>query len=152
MKSKVKLGLIIVSALIFSASFGFVVGQILKDREAEKAFQSLSEQFSDTEPATSPRETEIPESLVSEETMETLSSDREYPLSLPVKKPRKAISRVRPEPVEESESPAPEEIAGQGLLRETARAFHPAKRGDDGPAERRTGQVVMGEETHLDVA
>ena len=48
--------------------------------------------------------------------------------------------------------PAPEEIAGQGLLRETARAFHPAKRGDDGPAEHRLGQPVMGEETHLDVA
>ena len=111
MKSKVKLGLIIVSALIFSASFGFVVGQIMKDREAEKAFQSLSEQFSETEPATSLDETEKPESLVSKETPETLSSDTEDPLPLPViKKPRKTISRLQPEHIEESESPAPEEI------------------------------------------
>lgn len=112
MKPKVKLGLIIVSALIFSASFGFLVGQIIKDREAEKAFQSLSEQLSETESVTSPHETEMTKSPVSEETPENLSSDTEDPLPLPViKKPRKTISRVQPEPVEESESPTLEEIA-----------------------------------------
>ncbi|MBQ6076401.1 MAG: hypothetical protein IJK86_09680 [Lachnospiraceae bacterium] len=48
MKPKLKLGLIVVSALLFSASFGYIVRQILKDREAESAFQSLEKYSSET--------------------------------------------------------------------------------------------------------
>lgn len=47
MKSKLKLGLIVLSALLFSASFGHIVRRILKDREAESAFQSLAEYLSE---------------------------------------------------------------------------------------------------------
>ena len=77
MKSKLKLGLIVASALIFSASFGYIVRQMIKGREAESAFQSLSEQISETEPETTPAETSMPESLVSEETLLFLSSEEE---------------------------------------------------------------------------
>ncbi len=106
MKSKLKLGLIVVSAFVFSASFGYTVGQILKAREAESAFQSLSDYISEKEPVTAGDETETPEALTSEETAETLSLDAEDPLPLPtVKKP----TRKLPQSVKESTSAATEE-------------------------------------------
>jgi len=112
MKSKLKLGLIVASALIFSASFGYIVRQMIKGREAESAFQSLSEQISETEPETTPAETSMPESLVSEETLVFLSSEEEEHLLIPViKKPGKAVNKTLPEPIEESESSAPEETS-----------------------------------------
>ena len=105
MKPKLKLGLIVASALIFSASFGYFVGQILKEREAKSAFQSLSDYISETETVSACDETETPESLPLEETTGTLSLDAENPLPLPtVKKP----ARKLPEPMEESASAAQE--------------------------------------------
>ena len=110
MKSKLKLGLIIVSALISSASFGVVVGQILKDREAESAFQSLSEQFSEPEPKTDVDETKAPETLILEEKTKILALNEEDPFPLPiVKKPNKSVSKTQPVQTEESATFAPEE-------------------------------------------
>ncbi|MBO4888211.1 MAG: class B sortase [Firmicutes bacterium] len=110
MKSKVKLGLIIVSALIFSASFGFVVGRIIKDREAEKAFLNLSEELTETQPESSLDETEVTESCFSEETSEIFSSETEEVFLIPViQKPYRTTNKTQPEPVEESEPAASEE-------------------------------------------
>ncbi len=83
MNSKLKLGLIVLSALLFSASFGYIVRQILKDREAESAFQSLAEYLS--EAASSPSE----ESRITEETttaavLSTADTTPDEPVSLPV--------------------------------------------------------------------
>ena len=106
MKSKLKIGLVILAALVFSASFGYIVRQIMKGHEAESAFQSLSEQFFETESETAPDETEkpkplMPKPLILEESTESLSGDTEDPIPLPViKKP----FRERPEPAEESTS------------------------------------------------
>ena len=110
MKSKVKLGLIIVSALIFSASFGFVVGRIIKDREAEMAFRNLSEELTETQPESSFDETEVTESCFSEETPETFSGETEEVFLIPViQKPYRTTNKTQPEPVEESEPATLEE-------------------------------------------
>ncbi len=101
MKSKLKIGLVILAAFFFSASFGYVVRQMMKGHEAESAFQSLSEQFSETESETAPDETEKQKPLVFEESTESLSRDTEDPILLPlIKKP--FMERI--EPAEESAS------------------------------------------------
>ena len=110
MNSKVKLGLIIVSALIFSASLGYVAGRIIKDREEERAFQNLSEELLETDLADSSDETELPETPAPEETSEFLSSETGGMLPLPIiRKPGKAVRKTLPELVEESEPATLEE-------------------------------------------
>ena len=85
MNSKLKLGLIVLSALIFSASFGYIVRQILKDREAESAFQSLAEYLSEATDESSE------EDRITEETTTTMvpsvaDTVPENPVHLPVNK------------------------------------------------------------------
>ena len=84
MNSKLKLGLIVLSALLFSASFGYIVRQILKDREAESAFQSLAEYISEAASDSSE------EGRITKETTTTVASVAdtvpEDPVSLPVNK------------------------------------------------------------------
>ena len=84
MKSKLKLGLIVLSALLFSASFGYIVRQILKDREAESAFQSLAEYLSEAASDSSE------EGRITKETTTTVPSVAdtapEEPVPMPVNK------------------------------------------------------------------
>ena len=106
MKSKLKLGLIVLSALIFSASFGYIVRQIIKGHEAESAFQSLSEQFSETEAVTSMEKTDPDETLTTETEFSVPQTDSKDFRFLPVIRKH---GLVRKETTEESPVGLPSE-------------------------------------------
>ena len=91
MNSKLKLGLIVLSALLFSASFGYIVMQILKDREAESAFQSLAEYLSEAA-SDSSEESRIEEETTTTTVPSVADTAPEEPVPLQVKK-QNAIRR-----------------------------------------------------------
>ena len=92
MNSKLKLGLIVLSALLFSASFGYIVMQILKDREAESAFQSLAEYLSEAA-SDSSEESRIEEETTTTTVPSVADTAPEEPVPLQVKK-QNAIRRT----------------------------------------------------------
>ena len=101
MNSKLKLGLIVVSALLFSASFGYIVRQILKDREAESAFQSLAEYLSEAADDSS-EESRITEETTTTTVASTADTAPEEPVPLPVS--QKNTARRKRLILEETES------------------------------------------------
>ncbi len=106
MNSKLKIGLIVLFTLIASASFGYIVRQIIKGHEAESAFQSLSEQFSETEPVTAAEETEPEETPLTEAASSVPQSDSgDYPILPVIRKP----GRVQKETAAESPTVLPSE-------------------------------------------
>ena len=101
MNSKLKLGLIILSALLFSASFGYIVMQILKDREAESAFQSLAEYLSEAA-SDSSKESRITEETTMTAVPSVPESSPVEPVPLPVNK--RNVARRKQLILEEAES------------------------------------------------